>query len=94
MIKNDHGEKVRILCLVFCDIMLSCEMWSLTQYRMQMNGRKQIMQQETVKGSELPLTSIVQLQRHPSWPGSCQSWYVLTTDFTPQCQRPSASETA
>ena len=25
------------------------------------------------------------IQCHPPWPGSCQSWYVLTVSFTPQC---------
>ena len=27
------------------------------------------------------------VQCHPRWPDICQSWYILMTDFTAQCQR-------
>ena len=44
---------------------------------------KVVMQQETDEGSKLPLT----LSCHSPWPGTCQSWYILTVDFTPWHER-------
>ena len=62
-------------------MMLNCEMRSVPHA----NG-----QQETSNvarnwcSSELPLTTTNLVGRHPPWPGSCRSWYVLTPTSHPK----------
>ena len=53
-------------------------------YHMQMNGGKLVMRLEIDVGSKLPLTLFD--GTYP-WPGSCQSWYVLTIDLASWHQR-------
>ena len=72
-------KKSWVFCTVFCNIMLSCEMWSVPHAN------------ERHKTSNLAGNWGRQMNYH--WPHSIsptlarQTWYVLTIDFTPQHHR-------
>ena len=72
-------KKKSVFCIVFLDIMLSCKMWSvLYTNEWQETGN--------VAGNcHRPWTTTDLVQCHWPWPGSCQSWYALATNFIPWC---------
>ena len=77
MTMKKKRKKVQVFCVVFCNIMLSCKMQSVLFATEQ---------QETNNSAwnwHRQWTTTDLIQCHPSWSGTCQSWYVLTTDFTP-----------
>ena len=61
--------------------MLSCETWSVPHANEQWET-------SNVSGNWCrQWTTSDLVWCHPPWPGSCQSWYVLITSFTPGLQR-------
>ena len=79
------GNQNVIFCIVFCYILLRCEMCLVPHANEQ---------QETSNAAgnwcrQWTTTDLVEC--HPPWPGSCQSWYVLTS-ITPRHQRRSEKE--
>lgn len=71
--------------------MLSCRMWSVphaNDWWETSNAARSWHRQlySSWRGSR-QWTAIDLVRCHPPWPGSCQSWFVLATDFTSRCQR-------
>ena len=72
-------KKKSVFCIVFLDIMLSCKMWSvLYTNEWQETGN-------AAGNCHRPWTTTDLVQCHWPWPGSCQSWYALATNFIPWC---------
>ena len=68
-------------CILFHDIMLSCEMWSV------LHANESWETSNVARNWHGQWSTTDLIWCHPLWPGNCQSWYILTTDFTPQHQR-------
>ena len=80
-------KQVSTFCVVFCNIMLSCGMWSVSHANkwqetsnLARSWRRQCHSSWLGWRQWTPFDFI---WCHPPWPGSCQSWYVLATNFAP-----------
>ena len=71
-------KKKSVFCIVFLDT-LSCKIWSVPH-------TNEWQETGNVAGNcHRAWTTTDLVQCHWPWPGSCQSWYALATNFIPWC---------
>ena len=77
-------NQVRVFCVVFHGMMLRCKIWSVPHMN---EGRETSISSNAARkwGRQWATADLVLC--HPPLPGSCQSWSILTTSFTPWHQR-------
>ena len=92
----DYAElqNMRLCRAAKYEIMQSCKIWDYAELQnvvkvMQTNGREI---SNTARDWPRQWTTTDPVQYNLTWPGSCHSWYILTMDFTPWCQRDIDSE--
>lgn len=74
-------QKMSVFYFGFCDIMLNCGTWLVLH-------ASERWETSNASGNWCrQWTTSDLVWRYPPWPGSCQSWYVLTASFTPGLQR-------